>query len=375
MRVRPPDFDNLRVALLRQGEPAYVPLMEFGVDYDVKCAFLGRRLESLKDDVDFWYEAGYDYIPMQAGIRTLFWPGHSSSEKVADRGRETGRPFYRRTSTRYSIYQNGEREMAWAQEGPGIIASMEDFERFPWPDPEQMDLSAFEEVRQYLWPGMKAIAIMGYIFTAAWWLMGMENFCIAVREQPELVRRLYERIWAIQSGVLLRLLRLEVVGGIMHPDDLAYSEALIISPTHFREYVFPWYRWCGALVRDSGRLYIFHSDGRLHSVLEDIIACGFHALHPIEPKAMDIVDLKRSVGARLSLIGNIDLGYTLTRGTPEEVEAEVRERIRALSPGGGYCVSSSNSVTAYVPLANYQAMREAVFRYGGPALGKPNAGQ
>ncbi len=84
----------------------------------------------------------------------------------------------------------------------------------------------------------------------------------------------------------------------------------------------------------------------------------------LDQLAERIVEVKRRYGDRLCLIGNIDLGYTLTRGTPEEVEAEVRERIRTLAPGGGYCVSSSNSVTEYVPFANYQAMRQAVLKYG-----------
>jgi uroporphyrinogen decarboxylase len=79
---------------------------------------------------------------------------------------------------------------------------------------------------------------------------------------------------------------------------------------------------------------------------------------------MDIVELKRQVGHRIALCGNIDLGYTLTRGTPAEVDAEVRERIRALAPGGGYVLGSSNSVPEYVPLENFNAMREACLRYG-----------
>ena len=128
--------------------------------------------------------------------------------------------------------------------------------------------------------------------------------------------------------------------------------------------MFPWYRWNCALVRERGLVNIFHSDGRLYPVLEDILACGFDALHPVEPKAMEIVDLKKRVAGRACLIGNIDLGYTLTRGTPQEVDEEVRTRIRTLGPGGGYCVGSSNSITSYVPLANYNALREAAFRYG-----------
>jgi uroporphyrinogen decarboxylase len=49
------------------------------------------------------------------------------------------------------------------------------------------------------------------------------------------------------------------------------------------------------------------------------------------------------------------------------VEAEVRERIRTVAPGGGYCLGSTNSITSYVPLANFNALREAAFRYGGYA--------
>jgi uroporphyrinogen decarboxylase len=155
-----------------------------------------------------------------------------------------------------------------------------------------------------------------------------------------------------------------VIGAITHPDDLAYSEALMIAPAHFRQYVFPFYRWSCNMVREHGLPNIFHSDGRLDSVLEDILACGFNALHPIEPKAMDITDLKKKIGDRVCLIGNIDLGYTLTRGTPREVEAEVKERIRTVGPGGGYCVGSANSITSYVPLENFNALRTAAMEYG-----------
>src|ERR1035437_1686527 len=78
---RGPDFDNLRRALLSQGEPAYVPLVEFGIDVDVKNSFLGRPVETLADEIEFWSKAGYDFVPLQVRIRTLFWPGVVSTEK------------------------------------------------------------------------------------------------------------------------------------------------------------------------------------------------------------------------------------------------------------------------------------------------------
>jgi uroporphyrinogen decarboxylase len=112
--------------------------------------------------------------------------------------------------------------------------------------------------------------------------------------------------------------------------------------------------------------FIMHSDGNLWPVLDDLIALGVQALHPIEPKAKDIYDLKRRYGARVAIFGKIDLGYKLIsgEGRPENVRAEVRQRIKDLAPGGGYAVASGSGVTRYVTLENFNAMREATFEYG-----------
>jgi uroporphyrinogen decarboxylase len=358
--AREPNFANLRRALLLQGEPAYVPLVEFGIDLDVKTSFLGRPINTLADEIEFWAKAGYDYVPFQAGIRTLFWPGVVSTEKKA--ADVSG--LQRRGEMHYSLYRDTGREMAWAEEGTGAIASLADFERFPWPDANQYDFSAFEEAHRLLPPGMKILVNLGCIFTSAWMLMGMENFFVSLSDNPELICRLYDRIWSIQSRTLLRVLDYDVVGGVFHADDLAHASGTLVSPRHLRQYVFPFYRWCAAVLRDRGLPHILHSDGKVTPVIEDVLACGFNALHPIEPKVMNIVELKRAYRGRLCLIGNIDLNYTLSLGTPEEVRNEVAARISAVGPGGGYCLGSSNSVTAYVPMANFNAMREAVFEYG-----------
>ena len=46
----------------------------------------------------------------------------------------------------------------------------------------------------------------------------------------------------------------------------------------------------------------------------------------------------------MGLWGNIDLNYTLTQGTPEDVDTEVKQRIREIAPGGGYTGASANSI-------------------------------
>jgi len=86
-------------------------------------------------------------------------------------------------------------------------------------------------------------------------------------------------------------------------------------------------------------------------------------LHPIEKGAMDIRAMKRRYGNRLCLLGNIDLNI-LGMGTPEQVEAEVYGLIRDVGPGGGYIVTSGNSLAGYLQPENVMALSKAVQKYG-----------
>jgi uroporphyrinogen decarboxylase len=87
-------------------------------------------------------------------------------------------------------------------------------------------------------------------------------------------------------------------------------------------------------------------------------------IHPIQPAAMEIKQMKAQYGHRICIIGNIDLNYTLTLGTPEEVDKEVKQRIAVAGPGGGYIVTSANSLTNYCKTENVWAMGHAIKKYG-----------
>jgi uroporphyrinogen-III decarboxylase len=87
-------------------------------------------------------------------------------------------------------------------------------------------------------------------------------------------------------------------------------------------------------------------------------------IHPIQPSAMDIKQVKAGYGHRVCILGNVDLDYTLTLGTPAEVDQEVKEKIEALAPGGGYIIASANSLPDYCKTENVLAMAQAIERYG-----------
>jgi uroporphyrinogen decarboxylase len=97
--------------------------------------------------------------------------------------------------------------------------------------------------------------------------------------------------------------------------------------------------------------------------LDDLLSLGIAGMHPFEKGAMDIRAIKRDYGDRICLLGNVDLNL-LGMGPPEDVDREVRELIRDVGPGGGYIVTSGNSLAAYLKPENVIALSEAVQKYG-----------
>ena len=342
------DFEHFR-AVLEGRAVDWVPPAELGVDLEVREAFLGRKIAAPADEVDFWRQAGYCY----AGLR--LWSGYVEPFNL---GRPEMVTHHRHA---YGLYGEQE-EREWATESKGCITSWEEFERFPWPSADGGRYEYLAEAAAQLPAGMKLIVVEGRVFQTTWMLMGFAGLSYALAETPELVRAVMDKVAEVRLAGFARSLSMEGVGAAWLPDDIAYTEGLMVSPKFYRENLFPWYRRFVEVGRQLNKPVIYHTDGRLWEVLEDLIACGFTALHPIEPKAMEGAKVKRLADGRLCLIGNVEVDR-LARGTPEEVRRLVKARIEALG-FGSYCVGSSNSVTNYVPLENYRALLAASREYG-----------
>ena len=339
-----PDFERYMTALHCQ-EPDRVPLGEWEIDKGVREAFLGKKIENLHDDIEFWLQAGFDYIPARTGIMdSPHGPQRIPGEPMESQGQKSSRK--------------------WAMEHDGIIRNWEEFENFQWPVPDEFDLSKWSVLDKILPKGMKAVYVFGKIFTPVWMYMGTETFYHNLKDNEPLVEALSLKVQEIQYEIFQRVVEHPCVGAVLNNDDIAHNNGLMIHPRYFRKYLFPFYKKLGDICREKGLGYVLHSDGDCTEAMDDIIDCGYHGFNPIQPNAMDIEDVKKKWGKKLCLIGNINLDSTLTTGTPEDVTAEVYERIRTLAPGGGYMVASSNSIPDYVPLENMKAMFKATLDYG-----------
>ncbi|MCM8824627.1 MAG: hypothetical protein NC937_00530 [Candidatus Omnitrophica bacterium] len=340
-----PDFENLRNTLL--WEKNYrVPNMEFVIDREIKEAYLKKEVNSVKEEIEFRHRAGYDYIWISKGM--VDPAGTVNKELVMD---DPAKHF------------KGKDIRVWAEEHTGIIRTEKDIEQFPWPDIKKTDFSDFEFAEKNLPDGMKVFGVCGKIFVATWMLLGFENFVMLSVEKPEFVDHLINIIGETQVRFCEKMLEFECVGGIWIPDDIAYRTGTIMPPKWLGEKIFPYYKRMSKMVKDAGKLFLYHSDGNLYEMLDIIIDAGFNALHPIEPESMDIQELRKKVGKKIALIGNIRV-HTLATGTKQEIQALTMDRIKKYGMEGGYAVGSSNSVPNYVPLENYLTMLETNAKHG-----------
>jgi uroporphyrinogen decarboxylase len=189
--------------------------------------------------------------------------------------------------------------------------------------------------------------------------MGLENFSVALVENRDFVEVVLDRYCDWTMVVTERMSKLGF-DAFVSTDDMAFKSAPFFSPVIFREVVLPRYQRVAEKITIP---WIIHSDGNILPFLDDLLNLGIAGLHPIEKGAMDIRALKNRYGSRLCLLGNIDLNI-LGMGTPQEVEAEVCAVIRDVGPGGGYIVTSGNSLAGYLQPENVIALSEAVQKYG-----------
>ncbi len=213
----------------------------------------------------------------------------------------------------------------------------------------------------------KEMAVAGSVrgpYSAAMLLMGMEGLSVSFYDEPELVTDIMTKCvdFYIEGGVRMIEAGADI---IWIADDYGSTSAPLLSPALFREFIIPQVTRMIAAFRKLGTPVIFHSDGNIRPLTDDLVGTGITALNPIERSAgMDLAEMKRTYGSRIALVGNVDNKHTLVKGSVADVEAEVKECIAVAAGNGGYILCSDHSVHDDTPNENIFAMVEACHKYG-----------
>jgi len=262
---------------------------------------------------------------------------------------------------------------------PLTNASLEDLEKYPWPaaDLPGRGESAEKDAKRLFEDTDLALLgrAAGSIIEMPIYLMGFQNWMLRLGSDPIFAAALLDKITAVQMNfdrVLLqataKYLNIYKVSG----EDLGMQTGPLYSHRMFKELFLPRQKRRWQAIRqyldavNPGVKIMLHSCGGIRKFIPDLMEAGIQILDPIQPHAvgMDSTELKKEFGSRLVFHGGVDIQQVLPFGTPTEVEEEVKTRIKALAPGGGYILAPAHNVQADVPPSNLVAMCRAAQKYG-----------
>lgn len=193
----------------------------------------------------------------------------------------------------------------------------------------------------------------------------MEDYMVNTIAYPEETGILTEKVIAFEIKKA-KLFIDKGADGILIADDMAFNSGVFLPPYVMEENVYPFYKRMIQEIKAYKDVPVFlHSDGNLNDVMDKLVECGFDGLQSLQPSAgMKIEEIKKKYGDRLCLWGNIDLDYIMCFGSQEEVREDVRRTIEIASPGGGFILSTCNTMVDIIPTENIFAMIEEAENYG-----------
>ncbi len=261
------------------------------------------------------------------------------------------------------VLQDSAEEHGIEVESP--IRTLADFQRYTPPDVHAPGRYASVENAVAQYGGEFAVIVhLNDVFSLPRYLMGYENLLMAIAAEPELVTALVdlsvEVNLAMAREVAARGVKIVYTG-----DDFAGDSGPLMSPAHFRGLFYPGLCRVIGGFKALGLKVIKHTDGMIWPLMDMIVDSGIDCLDPIDPVAgMDLAEVKQKLGSRVALKGNVDCAHLMTLGGPAEVAEATRTALRIGMPGGGFILSSSNSIHSAVKPENYRAMLETLAQYG-----------
>lgn len=141
----------------------------------------------------------------------------------------------------------------------------------------------------------------------------------------------------IVSGILkdveekCMLARKNGLSAIALADDIAGNNGLLLSPGDFTDIILPYYTQIAGTIKANDLYAFFHSDGDTRVIIEPLIGAGYDCIHPVDTQAgLDIYELKKTFGNRVSFMGHIDI----INWDEKQIALEVKHAEDAFKEGG-----------------------------------------
>jgi hypothetical protein len=194
-------------------------------------------------------------------------------------------------------------------------------------------------------------------------LFGFAEGFLALVEEPARAKAVLERYaWGVA-----RLAADEVRAGVDAVKiSSPFAGAGFLSPRHYREFVLPYEAIVAGAIRAAGAFAYIHTCGAIGDRLELLAESHAQGIECLDPPPLGNVELEDAlarVGDRLFIKGNVDPVHTLLFGRRDRIEADVRRRLAAGGPGGGYILSTACSIAPRTPADNVAVLADLAESY------------
>ncbi|MBN2304274.1 MAG: hypothetical protein JXQ72_07355 [Anaerolineae bacterium] len=231
------------------------------------------------------------------------------------------------------------------------------------PDPNRPDLytDAARVLREFQADYWIVGVTVTTIFETAWALRGLEQMMVDFALDPDLADTILEIPYQYHLTAAKKLAGLGV-DMIWTGDDVGAQHAMLISPKHWRRFLKPRLANFISEVKaiNPAIKVAYHSDGDIRPIIPELIEIGVDVLNPIQPASMDPAEIKRDFGDKLCFWGTVDEQHTLPYGSPDDVKAEIRTRLKTVGHNGGLILGPTHHVQLDTPLENFWAMVDTI---------------
>ena len=261
----------------------------------------------------------------------------------------------------------------WEKSDPGIVGQVvghplqnwDDWQHYKFPDPKALWRWDVTEIKAKIKISRKfnkyIIGYAGNLFEKIQWLRGFENTMFDIGLNPEIIKKLCDRITEYILLTVEELTKFNI-NGILLSDDWGTQKSLMVSPDIWRKLFKPYYKKIFNFIHDKNCDVHFHTDGNTIEIIPDLIEIGVDVLNP-QLSAMDLEELGKIVKGNVCIRTDIDRQYMLVRATSQEMNQYIEKVLKLLGLKSGGIIGCGE-IGSDSSLVSVKAMYEAFEKYG-----------
>jgi uroporphyrinogen decarboxylase len=255
------------------------------------------------------------------------------------------------------------------------MKTVEEIEKYGrWASPDWWDYSSVHQDCEKFHPDYAVVNVGDRLDRTAqlkpmMYLRGMEQTLVDLIINPQIVECIRDHIinYFVEYNHRVFKAAKGAIDVFMMGDDVGMQTGPLLSLEMWRRYFKEGFKTYIDIAHQYGVPVMYHTCGDVKQFIPDFIECGLDILQSLQPHAtnMDIKQLKKEFGKRISFQGGMDIQHILPLGTVEEVRQMVRYAMDSAKEGGGYIICTAHNIQVDTPIQNIVALFEAYHEFGG----------